>query len=248
MSSRYAPRHARKRLAAPRGGRSHHTTRWATRAAVGAVAGAGVLSSLGLMAGSASAATTSDWERIAACESGGNWSINTGNGYYGGVQFSASTWLAYGGGAYASTANLASESAQIAIANRVLAAQGWGAWPVCSVKAGLSGTPTSGGSTGAPAPATETPSNTATAAVAAPKAVPAMKVPTYRPTLLQRVYTVKVGDTLSTIAKTQKVRFGWRMLWAANAHALKNPDLIVVGEKLHLPRTVQKHVTVAALN
>ena len=77
------------------------------------------------------------WDRIAACESGGNWSINTGNGYYGGLQFSSGTWLGYGGGAYAATANLASREEQIAIGERVQAAQGWGAWPVCSVKAGV---------------------------------------------------------------------------------------------------------------
>ncbi len=77
------------------------------------------------------------WDAIAACESGGNWATNTGNGYYGGLQFSSSTWLAYGGGSYAPTANLASRDAQIAIAERVQAAQGWGAWPVCSVQAGV---------------------------------------------------------------------------------------------------------------
>jgi resuscitation-promoting factor RpfB len=83
------------------------------------------------------ASTGSVWDAIAACESGGNWSINTGNGYYGGLQFSSSTWLAYGGGAYAPTANLASRDQQIAVAERVQAAQGWGAWPVCSVQAGV---------------------------------------------------------------------------------------------------------------
>ncbi len=67
----------------------------------------------------------------------GNWAINTGNGYYGGLQFSASTWRAYGGGAYASTANLASREQQIAIAQKVQAAQGWGAWPSCSSRLGL---------------------------------------------------------------------------------------------------------------
>ncbi|MGH3472007.1 MAG: transglycosylase family protein [Nocardioidaceae bacterium] len=77
------------------------------------------------------------WDAIAACESGGNWAIDTGNGYYGGLQFDSSTWLAYGGGAYAPTANLASRDQQIAIAERVQAAQGWGAWPVCSVQAGV---------------------------------------------------------------------------------------------------------------
>jgi LysM repeat protein len=72
-----------------------------------------------------------NWSAIAACESGGNWSTNTGNGFYGGLQFTEQTWLAYGGGQYASSANLASESQQIAVAQRVLAGQGIGAWPVC---------------------------------------------------------------------------------------------------------------------
>ena len=72
-----------------------------------------------------------DWNAVARCESGGNWSINTGNGYYGGLQFSQSTWAAYGGTAYASRADLATPSQQIAIAEKVLAAQGARAWPVC---------------------------------------------------------------------------------------------------------------------
>jgi LysM repeat protein len=72
-----------------------------------------------------------DWAAIAACESGGDWSISTGNGFYGGLQFTEQTWLAYGGGQYASSANLATESQQIAVAERVLAGQGIGAWPVC---------------------------------------------------------------------------------------------------------------------
>lgn len=84
-----------------------------------------------------SVAGGSTWDAIAACESGGNWAINTGNGYYGGLQFAASTWTAYGGGAYAPTANLATREQQIAIAEKVLAAQGWGAWPACSAGLGL---------------------------------------------------------------------------------------------------------------
>lgn len=82
-------------------------------------------------------ASGSVWDQLAICEAGGNWAINTGNGYYGGLQFSYSTWLGYGGGAYASTANLASREQQIAIAEKVLAGQGWGAWPSCSAKLGL---------------------------------------------------------------------------------------------------------------
>jgi LysM repeat protein len=72
-----------------------------------------------------------NWAAIAACESGGNWSANTGNGFYGGLQFTQQTWLGYGGGQYAASANLASPAQQIAVAQRVLAAQGRGAWPVC---------------------------------------------------------------------------------------------------------------------
>ncbi|WP_324273143.1 transglycosylase family protein [Blastococcus brunescens] len=72
-----------------------------------------------------------DWDAVAQCESGGNWSINTGNGYYGGLQFSPSTWLGFGGGDYAPRADLASKSQQIAVAEKVLAVQGRGAWPTC---------------------------------------------------------------------------------------------------------------------
>ena len=94
-----------------------------------------LVAAIPLAAGSASpaSAATSAWDRLAGCESGGNWDINTGNGYYGGLQFSSSTWRAYGGSGSASGA---SREQQIAVAERVLAAQGWGAWPVCSRKAG----------------------------------------------------------------------------------------------------------------
>jgi hypothetical protein len=72
-----------------------------------------------------------DWNAVAQCESGGNWDINTGNGFYGGLQFTSSTWLAFGGAAYAPRADLAARSQQIAVAERVLADQGAGAWPTC---------------------------------------------------------------------------------------------------------------------
>lgn len=72
-----------------------------------------------------------DWSAVAACESGNNWSINTGNGYHGGLQFSPSTWSAYGGGKYAATANNATREQQIEIAENVLRGQGRGAWPIC---------------------------------------------------------------------------------------------------------------------
>jgi LysM repeat protein len=79
----------------------------------------------------------SAWDQLAACESGGNWAINTGNGYYGGLQFTAGTWLSNGGGAYAPTANLATREQQIDIASRVQAGRGWAPWPACSARLGL---------------------------------------------------------------------------------------------------------------
>ena len=82
-------------------------------------------------AAGASAATDAEWDRVASCESSGNWAINTGNGYHGGLQFAPSTWSGHGGGEFAPAANLASREEQIAVAERVLANQGKGAWPVC---------------------------------------------------------------------------------------------------------------------
>lgn len=121
----------------------HRRPSKATRAAtVVGVTGAAVAAPL-MATGTANAATASEWDRVAQCESGGNWSINTGNGYYGGLQFSASTWAAYGGTQYAATANQASKAQQIEIAQKVLAGQGKGAWPKCGV--GLSGAAYNGG-------------------------------------------------------------------------------------------------------
>ncbi|WP_347042816.1 transglycosylase family protein [Brachybacterium nesterenkovii] len=105
-----------------------------------AVVAGGTAVAAGSVVGVGAASASADsgvWDRVAACESGGNWSIASGNGYYGGLQFSASTWRAYGGTEYASTANKASKSQQITVAKRVLEGQGPGAWPVCSKKAGL---------------------------------------------------------------------------------------------------------------
>ncbi|MDV7197287.1 transglycosylase family protein [Rhodococcus kroppenstedtii] len=93
-----------------------------------AVAGATVAIPLGLATGTAGAAPTHNWDGVAQCESGGNWAINTGNGYYGGLQFSQSTWEANGGSGIASNA---SKAEQIRVAENVLATQGVGAWPVC---------------------------------------------------------------------------------------------------------------------
>jgi len=104
------------------------------------MAAAGGLAAVALAnATAAGAATPQQWDALAKCESGGNWHINSGNGYYGGLQFNRSTWLAHGGGAFAQTANKATREQQITVAARVAAKQGWGAWPSCSRKAGIRG-------------------------------------------------------------------------------------------------------------
>jgi hypothetical protein len=120
----YAPKHS-ARKASP------------VRRRVTGVAVAGVATVAGGMATASSAQASTVWDRVAACESGGNWSINTGNGYYGGLQFSDRTWDGFGGERYAPTANRASKAQQITIAQKVLSAQGPGAWPTCGARAGL---------------------------------------------------------------------------------------------------------------
>ncbi|MCK8673530.1 transglycosylase family protein [Rhodococcus sp. HM1] len=126
--------------------------------------------------GTANAAPDSDWDRLAQCESGGNWGINTGNGYQGGLQFSPSTWNAYGGTQYAPTAHQATRDQQIAVAERVLEGQGWGAWPSCSSSLGLSSAPTqrSAPTSGTLADKVETPQEQS-APQAAPEAAPTLQ-------------------------------------------------------------------------
>jgi nucleoid-associated protein YgaU len=175
--------------------------------------------SVGALAGPASAAEPNDWDAVAQCESSGNWSINTGNGYYGGLQFSASTWAAYGGLEFAPRADLATKEQQIAVAERTLDGQGPGAWPTCG-KALDPSAPEAGAPAAAPAPAP------APAPEAAPAAAPAASGDTY---------TVERGDTLSTIARAEDVDGGWRALYAANRDQLSNPNRISVGQVLQLP-------------
>ncbi|RKE20859.1 transglycosylase family protein [Streptomyces sp. TLI_171] len=189
-----------------------------------------------LAASGAAAAPVDTWDRVAQCESGGNWSINTGNGYYGGLQFSSSTWRAFGGGQYASSADRASRSQQIAVAERVLAAQGPGAWPVCSKRAGLA-------KGGAPA---ETSEDTASRSQERPTA-PGPKAPKQDPKPEPPAapaqapqspaggYTVQDGDTLSGIAAARQVAGGWEQIYRANRELIgADPDLILPGQVLAL--------------
>ncbi|MDT7799598.1 MAG: resuscitation-promoting factor RpfA [Actinomycetota bacterium] len=189
-----------------------------------AIAGIAVGAPLAIAATPASA---TNWDAIAQCESGGNWSINTGNGYYGGLQFTQSTWKAYGG---TGSAQGASREQQIAVAERVLQGQGIGAWPVCGKKAG-------GGSSTAPrtakttTPKKVTPKKSTPAApkqaAAAPKQ--AAGVSSSNPA---GTYTVVAGDTLSKIAKQFNVQGGYQKLQDLNAKYIPNADMILVGQKI----------------
>ncbi|WKD58017.1 Resuscitation-promoting factor Rpf2 precursor [Corynebacterium capitovis DSM 44611] len=116
---------------------SETETRAATPATIARGTKTASTASIASTSSAAAVASGSVWDSIAACESGGNWSINTGNGYQGGLQFNEATWAAYGGTAYAPTADKATREQQIAIAEKTQAAQGWGAWPACTAKLGL---------------------------------------------------------------------------------------------------------------
>ncbi|MFF0792236.1 transglycosylase family protein [Streptomyces spiralis] len=211
-------------------------------------------------AGASHAADASTWNKVAACESSGDWSINTGNGFYGGLQFTRSTWEAYGGTRFAPRADLATRDQQIAIAEKVLEGQGPGAWPVCSVRAGL----TRGGGDpgvhpdGAAARRAQSRGGTSTAGAdgfvddgpkgsegsdgskgtgrggSSARDVRPQTTPQSRAGRAE-MYTVVRGDTLSQIAEERHVRGGWHQLYAANRATVgDDPDLILPGQRLSL--------------
>ncbi|MGD9484045.1 transglycosylase family protein [Streptomyces sp. TRM70308] len=174
------------------------------------------------MAGAAQAASVDTWERVAECESSGNWSINTGNGYYGGLQFAQSSWEAAGGTQYAPRADLATKEQQIATAERLLEMQGPGAW-ACAEEGGLT----------ANGPAADVQPGQRPAA---PQAAPAAEAPE-RPAARQsapssgQTYTVRPGDTLSGIAAAYGM--SWQELYAQNESVVgADPNLIFPGQQL----------------
>ncbi|MEU5769946.1 transglycosylase family protein [Streptomyces asoensis] len=229
----------------------HRRPAKATRvAALAGVTGVAIAAPL-MAAGNASAATTSEWDAVAQCESGGNWSINTGNGYYGGLQFSASTWAAYGGTAYAAQANQASKSQQIAIGEKVLAGQGKGAWPVCgtglsgaaydggsasSGSSNSSGSSSSSGSSDSGSTSTRsTEKQSSSRSADRPAASKTVTTPTGKKVKKgDGEYKVVKGDTLSSIADAHKVKGGWEKLFKLNKDIVTDADLIYPGQQLHL--------------
>jgi len=158
----------------------------------------------------ASADAGTVWDKLAQCESTGNWSINTGNGFSGGLQFTKSTWRAFGG---EGLAHQASREEQIIVAERVLAQQGWGAWPACSRKLGLRGT-TPPKFKPAPQATQATPKKVTSTAGGGKKV------------------TVRSGDTLAKIAAANGVSGGWQQLQKRNG--LANPNVLAVGDLIDL--------------
>ena len=213
----------------------------------------------------ANAVDGATWDALAQCESGGNWSINTGNGFYGGLQFTQQSWN--GVGMSGSPAN-ATRAQQIEAGERLLAIQGWGAWPACSAKLGLYGktgaaptytepttstaatttvaaqsqtqqTYTAPAAQAAPAaPAAQAAPAAVEAPVAAP-AAPAVEAPAAAPVAAPKAaagtYTVVPGDSLSLIASKLGVAGGYQAIAAANTDIIYNVDLIFPGQVLNIP-------------
>ena len=209
----------------------------------------------------ANAVDGATWDALAQCESGGNWSINTGNGFYGGLQFTQQSWN--GVGMSGSPAN-ATRAQQIEAGERLLAIQGWGAWPACSAKLGLYGktgaAPTyteptttvaaqsqtqqtytapaaqaAPAAVEAPAAAPAAPVAPVASAVEAPAAAPVAEAPAAAPKAAAGTYTVVPGDSLSLIAAKLGVAGGYQAIAAANTDIIYNVDLIFPGQVLTIP-------------
>lgn len=212
------------------------------RASLTVTAGGAGLALPLVAAGTADAADAATWNKVAACESSGNWSINTGNGFYGGLQFTQSTWEAYGGTRYAPRADLATRAEQVAVAEKVLDGQGPGAWPVCSVRAGLArgGSPDVHTDSAATRPAESAATRSAESAATRSRSVRDVQPQTTPQSRAGRaeMYTVVHGDTLSGIAGDHHVPGGWRALYTGNRATIgADPDMILPGQRLSLSGT-----------
>ncbi len=172
------------------------------------------------LTGNASAASDSTWDRLAQCESSGNWQINTGNGYSGGLQFAPRTWTGFGGGEFAPKAYQATREQQIVVAERVLAVQGWNAWPACSRKLGIRGESAN--------PRQSPAGNDRREDVRSDGGGDSVR----NSDPGAKSHTVVRGDTLSEIAQKYNVRGGWRYL--AERNDIANPNRIYVGDVIRL--------------
>ncbi|MEV5597312.1 transglycosylase family protein [Streptomyces sp. NPDC052496] len=208
-------------------------------ATLAGVAGAAV--AVPLMGATSASAAGNNWDAVAQCESGGNWSINTGNGYYGGLQFSNSSWAAAGGTKYAPRADQASKSQQIAAAERLLAIQGPGAWTCAGghLGKGNANAKADGGSSQGSSShkshkshksyrSYSAPQNTSRSEARKAPAPSHQSTPKSNP---QGNYTVKSGDTLAKIAASHGTN--WKSVYENNKSVIGgNPNLIFPGQKL----------------
>ncbi|MEU3609562.1 peptidoglycan DD-metalloendopeptidase family protein [Streptomyces sp. NPDC035033] len=224
---------------AVRGRHRRHQPSRINRASLTVTAGGAGIALPLVGAGAAQAASLDVWEKVASCESSSSWSVNTGNGYFGGLQFSQSTWEAYGGREFAPRADLASKDQQIAVAERVLKGQGPGAWPACGPRAGLArGGPAPDAPGGGDRTGSGGGNDVRTASLPAQRALPQDPKrgtdPTTVPTV-REMYTVTPGDSLSAIARDERVRGGWQRLYEINRKVVgDDPDLIHPGQRLTL--------------
>ena len=215
------------------------------------LATAPLFAAIPMVTASPASAAGNPWERLAGCESGGNWHINTGNGYYGGVQFSDPTWDGNGGERFASRADLASKAEQIIIAARVLEGRGWSPWPACSSRLGLGaeerrealaiaedyrqqlrGDQTNGDAT---QPVDREEKAEAQAREARVTTERATRGKHRKSASVKGTYVVKRGDTLAGIARSKGVPGGWQSLYKINKDTIgRNPGLIFPGQRLTL--------------
>lgn len=196
----------------------------------------------------ANAAPESTWDAVAECESGGDWQIETGNGYSGGLQFDQSTWSGYGGDEFAANASDATREQQIAVAERVLQGQGPGAWPQCGQEAGLTAGELENQDVdagGAEEPAeepveepvdqpaeepVEEPAEEPVEEPAEPEVVPEPAEGAEQQATTEGDHTVESGDTLSGLAEQYGVN--WEGIFEQNRDVLDDPDLILPGQQL----------------
>ncbi|HEY5835399.1 transglycosylase family protein [Streptomyces sp.] len=224
-------------------------------ASIAGVAGAAIAVPL-IGATPSSAASVATWDAVAQCESGGDWHINTGNGFFGGLQFSQSSWEAAGGLQYAARADLATKDQQIAVAEKLLALQGPGAWS-CASAGGLtaggpapdinpggssSSTSSSSSSSSGSAGSGAGTSSTSAGAPSTSSAATTKKAPAPSPTDHKTwsrgeghgQYTVVPGDTLAKIAAAHHVPGGWHKLYDLNKDTVKDANVLHPGQHLRL--------------
>lgn len=192
-----------------------------------ATAGLGAIAVLGVQG----TAQADEWDNIAQCESSGDWNTNTGNGYYGGLQFSQSTWEAYGGKQYAPRADLATPDQQKAVAEKTLDGQGWGAWG-CAHARGSQAEDTTGNYSQKSQETDDQRGNDQSQRDTGGTQSQNRQSDTPAFTKTGKQYTIQSGDTLGKIAEAHGGT--WQELYSANTDVLTSPHMIYEGTTITL--------------